>query len=111
MEDEAHLFLEVPSARTRGSGHKLQHRGLPLQARKHFCDVHVVEHCNRLHCEVVESPPWRSSEAAWTLAPCSGCPCLRRGLDQMCPEVPANHSHAVVLWFAVIQVKGFYIGK
>jgi len=36
---------------------------------------------------------------------------LEQVLDQMGPEVPANHSHAVVLWFAVIQVKGFYIGK
>jgi len=33
-EDEARLLSAVPSARTRGSGHKREHRRLPLNIRK-----------------------------------------------------------------------------
>ena len=40
--------MVVPSDRTRGNGHKLKHRGFPVNTRKHFFPVRVTEHWHRL---------------------------------------------------------------
>lgn len=40
------------SSRTRGRGHKLEHRKFPLKIRKHFCAVWVTEHWHRSCCGV-----------------------------------------------------------
>jgi len=45
-----------PSNKTRGSGHKLNHRTSRLNIRKHFFMVRVAEHWHKLIRQVAESP-------------------------------------------------------
>jgi len=49
-------FLVLPSDRTKGSGHKLEHSKFHLNNRKKFFTVRVIELWHRMPREFVESP-------------------------------------------------------
>ena len=97
-EGGARLCLVVPSARTRGSGHKLELGKFPLNYRKNFCAVQLKEHRYRLPrgCGTSSLEIFQSL-LDMVLCPLLWVSLLEQELSQMDPEVTANPNHSEML--------------
>lgn len=99
--DGARLLSVMPSARARGHGHKLKHRGPLWTSGNTFSlwrwpstDTGWPERWWSLH-------PWRYSNAVWAEFWVSGCgwPCLiTAGYARWPLEFPSHLSQSVILW-------------
>lgn len=57
QRDMANLFSAVYGDWTKGNSHNLQHRKFCTNTRGNFCTVRVMEHCNGLPRDIVDSSP------------------------------------------------------
>ena len=99
QENGARLFSAVPSNRTRGNGHKPQHRRFHLSIRKSFFPLRVTEHGDRLAREA-GGLLWGHSNptGTWPRAACWRRTCSSRGLGWVVSRGPFQRP-PTGLWF------------
>jgi len=79
-EDRVRVFAVVPSDKTKGNGHKLQHRRFPLNIRKHFFYYEGDRALAQVARRLWSLNSWRYSKVIWrwSWATSSRWPCLSR---------------------------------
>lgn len=85
------LFSVMPRDTTRGNRHKLKHKRIPLNTRKHFFVVWVVLLGGIQNQTALGSPAW---QGRWTKWP---------------PKVPCNLNQPVILWLVQWTNKEYYL--
>jgi len=100
-KDWARLCSVMCRARTKGNKHKLSNSSFPLNTRKYFCDLQVMEHWHRLPGEVEVSSLEISRSCLDTFLLWMS---LLEQLFRMDPELPASLEHSVVLWKDIRKV-------
>ena len=95
-----------PSDRTRGSGHKPQHRRFQLNGRKEFFTLRVAEPWDRLPREGLGAPALETFPArlAVTVQPAVGDPAVAGGCTGWSPGVPHNPDRSVILYVNLLKL-------
>lgn len=102
-ENRARLLSVVPSGRTRGNGHQLQHRRHCLIIKETFCLLlRAAEHWHRLPRQTVDSPSLQIFRShldtnPWQPAMLGG-PSWAWAWAIWASEVSFNFSHSGILW-------------
>ena len=97
--DMVNLFSAIYADKTRGNGHKLEHRKFCTNMQRNFFTVRVMEHWNRLPRWVVDSPSLEIFKTC--LCSLVWGTCFAGGLDSMisrAPFQPLQFCDSAILW-------------